>query len=435
VALNILFVNDSSSNPNWGDRAAAMALRKIIEESGARIQYTITEDNLRDSIFFPEDSSGDGADSDSRSWKDRLRPLVPPIALELRERTIIALGLTENDSGGFAPATADDLEPRSLALRDDEGQFSKLRSAMLACDVVVIHGDGGMFGNGVIPRTKLFLAYAARKMFDKPVMLINHTADLSHPNLDQMAAVVYPMLSDVTYRERISEARCEGRWPGRYSPDSAFLFKPLDREVFRTVASRPHYYSIWPDSADFDPARPFICVGGSSALSYDENRPPFEYTRQFASLIAHLRTVYDGQILLTVSDRIDEPVMRAVATRLDLPLVGLTIPVQQAVDILGNADAYVGGRWHAGIFGLRGGTPIVPLASKTFKMPALIEMAGLANTVFDLAELDERKVDIGRCLVEVLNQGDDLRHHLRDWAASQAENCRDNISFLDRNSR
>lgn len=413
-----------------------MALKKMIEESGARIQNTITEDNLRDSIFFAESTSGVGSASESRSWKDRLRPLVPPIALELRERTIIALGLAENDDGrDFAPATADDLEPYSLALWNGDGHAAELRSALLACDVVVIHGDGGMFGNGVIPRTKLFLAYAARKMFDKPVILINHTADLSHPNLEQMAAVVYPLLSDVTYRERDSEALCEGRWPGRYAPDSAFLFKPLDHQDFCTLASRPHYYSVWPDSADFDPSRPFICVGGSSALHYDENCPPLEWVRQFATLIAHLRTVYDGQILLTVSDRIDEPVMRAVASRLELPLIGLAVPVQQAVDILGNADAYVGGRWHAGIFALRGGTPVVPLASKTFKMPALISMAGLPSEVFDAAELDERKVDIGRCLVEFLNQGDTLRHQLRDWAASQAENCRDNLRFLERNTR
>ena len=41
--MKVLFVNDSTSNPNWGDRAAAIALRMLIASLGGRIEYTPTE--------------------------------------------------------------------------------------------------------------------------------------------------------------------------------------------------------------------------------------------------------------------------------------------------------------------------------------------------------------------------------------------------------
>ena len=110
---------------------------------------------------------------------------------------------------------------------------------------------------------------------------------------------------------------------------------------------------------------------------------------------------------------VDQPVFRPIAKELDLPLVGLTIPVQQAVDILGNAEVYIGGRWHPSIFALRGGTPIIPMSSKTFKMQALVNMSGLSSCAFDALNLEEAKDSIGHQLSSYLEQGGELRNRLR----------------------
>jgi polysaccharide pyruvyl transferase WcaK-like protein len=115
---------------------------------------------------------------------------------------------------------------------------------------------------------------------------------------------------------------------------------------------------------------------------------------------------------------------------LKLPLIALKTPVQQAVDILGNAQAYVGGRWHGGIFALTGGTPIIPLASKTFKMQVLAQMAGLPVHVFDALNLAGQKDAIGKQLLCCLEQGDELRSRLRQWAEDQSEKCWDNVTYL-----
>jgi polysaccharide pyruvyl transferase WcaK-like protein len=404
----------------------------MICDTGAVIQTVVSEDDLRDSRFSEISSRPGDVTGETSSFKELLRPFLPPVILGLREKTILALGLADDNEHDGIPATADGLKSCLAALEQGHDQFSLLTSAIRRCDLVVIHGNGGMFGNGVMPRTKLFIAYAAKTLFDKPVILINHTADLSHPTLDSIASIVYPLLDDVTYRDRISASRCEGRWHGRYAADSAFLFEPLDRATFQAAASRAEYFSVWPDSAVFDPARPYICLGGSSAFSYDDTRSPLDLIEQFVTLATYLRSKYKGQIVLTVSDRIDEPVMRPVASKTGLPLIGLATPVQQAVDIVGNADAYIGGRWHVGIFALRGGTPVIPLSSKTFKMPALIEMAGLPDIVFDASAPASDAEAIGRRLAEALDEGEQLRRKLRSWASSQADNCRDNLRFLER---
>ncbi len=151
----------------------------------------------------------------------------------------------------------------------------------------------------------------------------------------------------------------------------------------------------------------------------------------YTLLIKHLQSVYSGQIVLTASDTTDHTVFRLLAARLGLPLVGPATPVQQAVDILGNADAYIGGRWHPAIFALRGGTPVVPLSSNTFKMRALTDMAGLSSATFDFRNLGQEASAIGQQLLSYLEQGNDLRSRLRSWADEMAESSWDNVSYLD----
>ncbi len=233
-----------------------------------------------------------------------------------------------------------------------------LRAAIQEADLVVIHGDGAMVGDGIIPRTDLFLAYLARERLDTPVVLVNHSADFDRPELRRMAEHVYPLLADVVFRDPVSADRWGHLGGGRFAADSAFWFTPAPRDAWVHLAGRPTYFDVWPDTAPFDPAAPYLCVGGSSLIGTVWR--PLELARSYAGLVARLRAVYAGQILLTLSGLQELEVFRPLARELGLPLVAPTIPVQQAVDILGNADAYVGGRWHSAIFALRGGAPVVP---------------------------------------------------------------------------
>jgi polysaccharide pyruvyl transferase WcaK-like protein len=424
--MNVLLINDSSSNPNWGDRAAAIALKQMIKALGGTLNGVITEDDLRESCFLYAQQGATESEKGGRGLKEWGRLLLPPVIPKLRAKILRHLARTGEVEP--MPLCFEQFEQYADLFLNDRLHYGRLLEAIEAADVVVIHGDGCMVGNGVLPRSELFLSYLIKKYIGKPVILINHTTDFSHPELDKMAEAVYPLLDDVTYRDQTSAELCLGRWQGRYAADSAFLFEPAERDVWGKLASRPTYFDVWPDEAVFNPGQPYICVGGSSIYSF--NGTPTEIIDSFIVLVSHLLKVYAGQIVLTASDLKDQTIFRPVARELKLPLVGLTIPVQQAVDIIGNAQAYVGGRWHPSIFALRGGAPVVPLSSKTFKMQALIAMAGLPASTFNALDLRGEKEALGQELGALLAQGETLRQSLRLWAREQSVNCWDSLTFL-----
>jgi hypothetical protein len=73
-------------------------------------------------------------------------------------------------------------------------------------------------------------------------------------------------------------------------------------------------------------------------------KDPETLSRGYRTLIHLIRSEYDGSVVLAVSDLMDQPPFRWLAREMNLPLVSLRAPVQQVVDILGNADAYLGGQ-------------------------------------------------------------------------------------------
>ena len=426
--MKVLFINDSSSSSNWGDRAAAVSLRAMIEQSGGRIVFTVTEEDLWHSTFGAPSSEPPAARSEEKISRDRAKLFVPPIVLRARRRL---LHLDEVGAERGIPETWDDFEAAAARANSEcDYGWPEILHAMADVDLAVIHG-ASLHGNGILQRTDLFLAYLIKTRFDKPVVIVNHTADLGHPDFRRIAEHVYPLFDDVVYRDPISAQRWASLCGGRFAADTAFWFEPTARDVWTPIARRPTYFDVWPDSAAFDPSQPYLCLGGSSI--FHDRKDWKSVVDGFAELIRHLQSFYQGTIVLTASAELDAQAFRPLAGQFGLPLVGVVTPVQQAVDILGNADAYVGGRWHPSIFALRGGTPVLALSSQTFKMRALASMVGpLSSTIFDALDPGREAQAIGRQLSQALEQGPVLRHRLKTWASQMAENCWDNVAFLKR---
>lgn len=422
--MKVVFINDSTSSANWGDRAAAISLMAMIERVGGERVHTVTESDLKATSLR---GAASGAAPGRGKGAAGLRQFVPPILLEFRRRRMRPVA---SSRGGLIPREWSEFASAAAAVLGPRNPWPELIAAIRDCDIVITHGDGAMVGNGILPRTVLFLAYLVKQHLHKPVVIVNHTADFDHADLRASAERVYPLFDDVVFRDTVSVERCATFCDGRFAPDSAFTFRPVERDTWLPVASRPTFFDVWPDTARFDPARPYVCVGGSSLFGGDHD--PRATGDQFALLVRHLQSVYAGQIVLTASDVVDEPIMRHVAAGLKLPLVGVRTPVQQAVDIVGNAETYIGGRWHPSIFALRGGAPILALSSKTFKMQALADAAGLSSAVFDSLEVGREAEAIGHALLGLLEQGDSLRQRLRTWAEGQAESTRDNLRYLHR---
>jgi polysaccharide pyruvyl transferase WcaK-like protein len=421
--MNVLLIGDSSSNANWGDRAAPFALKKMISESGGNIIATIPESDLKYSTFHNVSNIQDEY-APHNKVKEILKLFIPPLFLKMRENILTHLNPSMNKD--VVPTRWQDFERHSRQVFTNTHIYSDLLNAIEMTDAIVING-GQITDNLRIPRAILFLAYIAKTYYDHPVIMVNQTSDLHHPDLYKIAEHVYPLFDDVVYRDVISVERCKHLCNGRFAPDSAFLFKPVSLHEWLPVSRRPTYFDVWPDTAQFDPAAPYICIGGSSLYMYN---PQYNAVRGFSELINHIMSIYSGQIILTVSGGPDAGWFEPIAADLKLPLIPLRTPVQQAVDILGNAQAYIGGRWHPSIFALRGGTPVIPLSSKTFKMQALAQMAGLSAHAFDALNLANEKDAIGRQLLSCLEQGAELRLRLREWAEKESEKCWDNVTYL-----
>lgn len=418
--MKVLFVNDSTSNPNWGDRAAAIALRTMIGTVGARISYSLTEGAIADSALGDNGESshfGQLQQSPRRS-AGIVRLLAPPAAVGLARRM--------HRQRQLIPRTWSEFPDLLGALLGPHNPWPTFTDALAETDAVLIHGDGAITADGVAARTMFFIAYAAAQGFGTPVLMVNHTADLNHPNLREIAHHVYPLMEEVRFRDPISAQRSR-RW-GVFTPDAAFLFEPLERSAWVPLAARPTYCEVWPDQAAFDPSQPYVCIGGSSILAQaaDANR----LLDGYRDLINGIAAAYSGTIVLTVSDAVDQPFFRVLAREMGLPVIGLRTPVQQAVDVLGNADVYLGGRWHPSIFALRGGTPIVPLAGKTAKMQALAQMVGVTGSLPNAYDLRSSVNPLIRQLQAALEGGDGLRQRLRSWAAGQAQEAWTNVARL-----
>jgi polysaccharide pyruvyl transferase WcaK-like protein len=425
--MKVFFVNDSTTNPNWGDRAAAIALRQMISDSEGVISKTIYEEELYGDCFSNKRNNKKEIVRES-VFGEVTRLCVPPVLLKAREklRSILVHSAVDN-AASIIPDKWEGFPSAIELIRRDKDRCSDLMAAIEEADLLVIHGGGCMVGNARIARAELLLAYLAKTHFKKPVIIVNHTADFDHPNLQKIAREVYPLFDDIVFRDLVSVERCRDFCNGRFAADSAFLFKPISMDSWLPVSQRLNYFDVWPDRAHFIPGEPYICIGGSSIYYYNKN---YDVERGFSQLINHIRSIYSGQIVLTASDLRDQTVFRPIAKRLNLPLVGLSTPVQQSVDIVGNAEAYIGGRWHPSIFALRGGTPIVPLSSLTFKMQALAEMAGLSNATFNALDLEREKTAIGRQLESYLEQGAELRYKLSRWAEKEAVKSWENIAYL-----
>lgn len=425
--MNVLFINDSATDSNWGDRAAAISLMAMIRHRGGQITRVITLESLWHSEFVERPFEPPSAEVPDISAREQVKSLIPPIVLRARRRV---LRLDEDGPDQLIPRRWEDFDAAADNVsREKKYGWPVVLRAIRDADVAVIHGSS-LHGDIVVSRTELFLAFLIKTRFGKRVAIVNHTADLGFPPLRHMAERVYPLFDDVVYRDPISAERWAASLGGRFAADTAFWFEPAPRDAWAPIARRPTYFDVWPDTATFDPSEPYLCLGGSSI--FHDRKDWASVINGYSLLVEHLRSTYSGAIVLTASAALDQTVFRAVAERFHLPLIGVSTPVQQAVDILGNADAYIGGRWHAGIFAVRGGTPLIALSSQTFKMRALADMTGSSSALFNALDPGRDASSIGRRLSLALAQGSDLRRRLRSWGDRMAENSWDNVAILGR---
>lgn len=422
--MNVFLINDTSDDSNWGARATSNALRQLIEENGGTIQNAMYSRELA----FSSQKANQARKPESINKAVDL--LVPPLIPKVIRRVGNLLSGPDSDS---VPSEWDEFE--TFATRFINGDiFPEINEAISNNDLVIINGEGCIYGLKRESRLIYFLAYVSKKYFRKPTAIVNHTADLTEPRLLKMAKNVYPILDDVVFRESVSARNCGECGKSVVAADASFIYKPMQYEDWIKTASRPGYFDVFPNKTyGFDPSRPYICVGGSSTFLRKETRD-FDPVPGYLKLIKELKNDV-SQIVLTASAATDEEVMRPISRKYKIPMIGLHTPVRQLIDILGNARVYIGGRWHPSIFALSGGTPVVPLSAFTFKMNALMNDIGLDVPVINSLELEDETEKILKINRSHLENGEALRRFLKRKSDRYAIKARRNVGLLSTWSR
>ncbi len=309
------------------------------------------------------------------------------------------------------------------------GIFPEIKKALGHNDLVILNGEGCIYGVKRESRLIYFLAYVSKKYFKKPTAIVNHTADLGDPVLMEIARNVYPLLDDVVFRESVSAQRCKDITKFAIAADAAFVYRPMRHDEWIKTAARPGYFDVFPNKTyDFDPSKPYICLGGSSVFLRPETIG-YDPVPGYLKLINELKREHN-QIVLTASAATDEEFMRPISREYKIPLIGLHTSIRQAIDILGNSSVYIGGRWHPSIFALSGGTPIIPLSAFTFKMKALMNEIELDIPVIDSLKLEQETEKIVRLCKLHSDNGEDLRRLLKTKSDKYAMTSRRNVDLL-----
>ena len=383
--MKLLYAPDTADHPNWGCR--------------------FMDDWYRDALGALE---GVRVRSLGSRWFFRDDPTVP------------------------VPRTWQELLVIAQAVRDGRSQgLERVLPLLAGCELLFMNGENFIRPGAMKGRRLLMLAYLAKVVFAKPVVLANLTLDLSEPALAEMVARVLPLLDEVQVREDVSAAAYRALVPQAafvQFADVGWTATPAPLQAWGALARRPGQFNAWPDrSAAFDAGKPYVTVSASSAfVGTGQGDDP---AGGFVALCKRLAEDV-AQVVLVAPCEIDAAILRKVQAATGFPQLGLNLPVLQGIDVLGNARVHVGGRWHPGIFAATGGTPLVAMGANTHKMATLMQQLHPDEPVFDAGNLAgqvDAIVDRARAQVDA---GLALRAEVLQKAAAMRAQVAGNLGFV-----
>jgi len=386
LAIDIYFAPDTGDIANWGCRIMSTLYRRELTKAGGNIR-----------------------------WRSG------------------SLMFSEKETGLPEPRSVDDLERIAMQVRRGE-LLPELKSFAPHIGLAFMNGENFIRPGARKGKLLLMFAWLLKVVFGRPVVLANLCLDLDEPGLPEMAAAVFSRVDEVQVRDARSAAVLDALMPGfKYQrvADIAWIVKPTPIDEWREQAKRPGHFDAWPDHAEgFDPTHPYITLCASS-IFVRGTRPAVDYVPSFVRLCRRLQKEV-APVLLVAPCQVDAEILRHVQDELTLPMLGLHLPVRQAIDVLGNAAVHIGGRWHPGIFAASGGTPLVGFGANTHKMHSLIEQIGLDGPVFDPRALDDHIDTIIAQAIDWIAPGPLLRAAIEGKANELSRLACFGANFLDR---
>ena len=351
----VLLVGDTADRTNWGCRATTNALRHMIAERGSLAAVVDTKRwPVVNSVRTISDTRSETIPFGAR-FSFELQPMISEEEWAKRASLLKKKGtcFVRNVDAHCAQFRANN--------------FGGLNDALETCDVIILNGEGGIMERRAPGRRLFFLLHYNAKYFQRPIAIVNHTCDLGDPQMQSFAAASYPKASRIRVREPRSLIEVAMLWPGvdlRMAADAAFAYR---------VAEVPDKIGLV-NASSLDMSRPYVCVGGSA--HWQKEAMSDAGWAAFFSVIVRLRK--EVQVILLAAGTPEDMAFEAWSKEHDCPMAPVSYPTQSAVNLIGGAELYVGGRWHSAINALGTGTPVVLFGSNSgHKMHGLVEMLGV----------------------------------------------------------
>jgi polysaccharide pyruvyl transferase WcaK-like protein len=427
--MRVSFVNDAFTSKNWGARIATSALKDLILKSGGEIDVNVFESELsKFRLGRPETKSSENGKEKGKNSGIHAGLFIPPVIPKAYRK--IQHTFMRKNSGNDIPAEWSSFQKLADDCVAGKTLLSNHVEMMSETDVVIINGEGSMYGNRQYAKANLLLAYVAKVKLNKPTAIVNHRIDLSDPDLHNLVSHIYPLMDDVVFREKSCLEESKNICNGKFAADSCYYYRPLPRDSFnkrytlkQTIECANYLSSN--GVPKLDPSKPYITVGGSSYVQIEFDL----ICKNYEVLLKKLKKL-PIQIVLTASGIPDHKMFKVLSKKLSLPFIGINTSAELGMDIINQSELYIGGRWHPSNFALAGGAPIIPLSSKTPKMSALNEMLPYESEVYSLTELDKYADSIVQKAEFILDAGVTLKKEVSEWSKQMAATVQGNVDIL-----
>jgi hypothetical protein len=296
-------------------------------------------------------------------------------------------------------------------------------------DLVVINSEGnivnGIEASGKYRRGARYvfaMAYLAQVVFRKPTTILNFTVDPKNPDAEEIIRELFPKIERLYPREPLSVTELDRIGVKRsiqWFPDILFSRNPD------------------PGAPDFPgaeklPRENYICLGDSSGLFSLSSKAKWDVTAVFTELITRIRNELGKEVVIVDGFNELHPGINEVIRRLDLPYVSLPFcSYGNLIKVLGRADLFISGRWHASIIAALSGTPFLLWGSDSHKTRALGVMFESPYHFFHVDSLPIHLDDLIENASAILAAGPGLREEIRQKAEAFGEESLHMLDFIN----
>jgi polysaccharide pyruvyl transferase WcaK-like protein len=273
------------------------------------------------------------------------------------------------------------------------------------CQFAFFQAEGTMTGEEYCTGARLLLLpHVAKMMFGIPLISINQTVYASEPLFEPVLQAAYQQHDQIYVREPASLHFLHGLGVEQAAllPDTAFLTQPTAEDARNLIEPAP--------------SGPYFCVSGS-ALFMDPN---FAFDG-IAELISHVHQQWQLAPVMLCSTDADRKFLKFLdrwpGRQFPIHHVPLERSHQQVARVLSDAEFLISGRYHMSILSAVAATPVVMLATNTFKHHGLAELLRYPLPVREYSEMEAVRSDLAHVRANRQELSDHLASRTREILA------------------